>query len=65
MIITYTKIFFLNIFSFFITFHKQKKGKEYHNHIINVLKTGPMTEPEKLPIHGSLVGPVVEPRLNR
>ena len=31
----------------------------------NVLKTGPMTEPEKLPVHGSLVRPVVEPWLNR
>ena len=27
----------------------------------NVLKTGPVTELEKLPIHSSLVGPVVEP----
>ena len=33
--------------------------------LINVLKTGPVTEPEKLPVHGSLVGPVVEPWLNR
>ena len=33
--------------------------------ITNVLKTGPVTEPEKLPVHGSLVGPVVEPWLNR
>ena len=32
--------------------------------ITNVLKIGPMTEPEKLSVHGSLVGPVVEPRLN-
>ena len=31
----------------------------------NVLKTGPMTEPEKLSVHGSQVGPVVEPLLNR
>ena len=31
----------------------------------NVLKIGPMTEPEKLPVHDSLVGPVVEPPLNR
>ena len=31
----------------------------------NVLKTGLMTESEKLPIHGSLIGPVVEPWLNR
>ena len=31
----------------------------------NVLKTGPVIEPEKLPVHGSLVGPTVEPRLNR
>ena len=25
--------------------------------ITNVLKTGPVIEPEKLPVHGSLVGP--------
>ena len=31
----------------------------------NVLKTGPVIEPEKLPIHGSLVEPAVEPLLNR
>ena len=31
----------------------------------NVLKTGPVIEPEKLPVHGSLVGPTVEPRSNR
>ena len=31
----------------------------------NVLKTGPVTEPEKLSVHGSLVKPVVEPWLNR
>ena len=30
----------------------------------NVLKTGPVTEPEKLPVHGSLVGSVVELWLN-
>ena len=30
----------------------------------NVLKTGPVTEPEKLSVHGLLVGPVVKPRLN-
>ena len=33
--------------------------------VSNVLKIGLMTEPEKLPVHGSLVEPVVEPRLNR
>ena len=27
----------------------------------NVLKTGPMSESEKLSVHGSLVGPAVEP----
>ena len=32
---------------------------------IYVLKTEPVTEPEKLPVHGSLVGPVVKPLLNR
>ena len=31
----------------------------------NVLKTGPVTEPKKLPGHDSFVGPMVEPRLNR
>ena len=31
----------------------------------NVLKIGPMTEPEKLPVHSSLVGLVVESRLNQ
>ena len=38
-------------------------GTQYKNS--NVLKTGPVTEAEKLSVHGSLVGPVVEPRLNR
>ena len=27
----------------------------------NVLKTGAVIEPEKLPVHGSLVGSAVEP----
>ena len=37
-----------------------------HVYIIpNVLKIGPVTEPKKLSVHGSLVGPVVELRLNR
>ena len=31
----------------------------------NVLKTGSVIEPEKLPVHGSLVGPPVEPLSNR
>ena len=31
----------------------------------NVLKTGSVVEPEKLPVHGSLIGPAVEPLLNR
>ena len=35
------------------------------NVLSNVLKTGPVVEPKKLPGHGSLVGPVVEPWLNR
>ena len=34
-------------------------------YIINVFRTGPVIEPEKLPVHGSLVGPAVEPRSNR
>ena len=32
---------------------------------VNILKTGPMTELEKLPVHGLKVEPMVEPRLNR
>ena len=32
---------------------------------INVLKTGPIIEPKKLSIHGSLVRPVIESRYNR
>ena len=35
------------------------------NVLSNVLKTGSETEPENLSGHGSLVGPVVEPWLNR
>ena len=31
----------------------------------NVLKIGSITESEKLSVHSSLVGPVVEPRSNR
>ena len=31
----------------------------------NVLKIGPVTEPKKLPVHDSLVEPMVELRLNR
>ena len=31
----------------------------------NVIKTGPVTKLEKLPVHGSLVRPTVKPRLNR
>ena len=34
-------------------------------HFFNVLKIGLVTESEKLSVHGSLVGPVVEPWLNR
>ena len=33
--------------------------------ICNVFRTGPVIEPEKLPVHGSLVGPAVEPLSNR
>ena len=32
---------------------------------VNVFRTGPVIEPEKLPVHGSLVGLTVEPLLNR
>ena len=35
------------------------------NLFTNVFRTGPVIEPEKLPVHGSLVEPVVEPRSNR
>ena len=31
----------------------------------NVFRTGSVIEPEKLPVHGSLVGPVVRPLSNR
>ena len=31
----------------------------------NVFRTGPVIEPEKLPVHGSLVGPAVGPLSNR
>ena len=33
--------------------------------VTNVFRTGPVIEPEKLPVHGSLVGSAVEPLLNR
>ena len=33
--------------------------------LANVLKTEPVTESEELPVHDSLVGQVVESRLNR
>ena len=33
--------------------------------LFNVLKTGPVIEREKLSVHGSLVGPMMEPWLNR
>ena len=33
--------------------------------MINVFRTGPVIEPEKLPVHGSPVRPAVEPLLNR
>ena len=32
---------------------------------LNVFITEPVIEPEKLPVHGSLVGPAVEPLSNR
>ena len=44
---------------------KKIKCKRNEDNIYNVLKTGPVIEPEKLPVHGSLVGPVVESWLNR
>ena len=56
---------------------KEKEGKKknekkniflfvnYFPIITNVLKTGLVTESKKLSVHGSLVKPVVEPRLNR
>ena len=33
--------------------------------IYNVFRTRPVIEPEKLLVHGSLVGPMVEPWSNR
>ena len=41
-----------------------KNERKKEKVIVNVLKTGPVTEPEKLPVHGSLVGPMVELWLN-
>ena len=32
--------------------------------ICNVFRIGPVIELEELPVHGSLVGPTVEPRSN-
>ena len=32
--------------------------------IRNVFRTGSIIKPEKLPVHGSLVGPTIEPWLN-
>ena len=52
-------ILFLYFFCYFLSFFFFDKV------FFNVLKTGPVTEPEKLPVHGSLVGPMVEPWLNR
>ena len=42
---------------------KVLKGKNIR--MANVLKIGSVTEPEKLSVHDSLVGPVVELWLNR
>ena len=52
------------------TIFLHQSGSNIHPHpgsriYTNVLKTGPVTEPKKLPVHDSLVGPMVEPRLNR
>ena len=44
---------------------KRKKEKEKERLKSNVFRTGPVIEPEKLPVHGSPVGPAVEPLLNR
>ena len=35
-----------------------------HGEQSNVFRTGLIIEPEKLPIHGSLVRPVVEPMMS-
>ena len=35
------------------------------NETPNVFKIGPVIEQEKLPVHSSLVGPVVKPRMKR
>ena len=50
---------------FFLTkrCHCTKRGELFIS-LPNVLKTGPVTELKKLLVHGSLVGPAVEPRLN-
>ena len=53
---------------------KKKKNKKKtptkeartHEHKVesNVFRTGPVIEPEKLPVHSSLVGPTIKPRSN-
>ena len=47
----------------FLIIHKSEIGPRVIK--TNVLKTGPVTKPEKLSVHSSLVGPMVEPRLTR
>ena len=51
----FLKIYLLFLNSHIVTSHIKN----------NVLKTGPVTESEKLSVHGSLVRLVVEVRLNR
>ena len=42
-----------------------RKMGDFFKVFFNVFRTGPVIEPEKLPVHGSLVGPAVEPLSNR
>ena len=51
------------IFNVFLLSREVSRIGSYIKH--NVLKTESVIEPEKLPVHGSLVGKVVELRLNR
>ena len=44
---------------------KKIRKKKYKDRKSNVFIIGPVIELEKLPVHGSLVRPVVEPWLNR
>ena len=60
---------FSNSFCYTITYYDRLQTRCVYNYygavISNVFRTGPVIEPEKLPIHGSLVGSMVKPWSNR